>query len=184
MLRKQNRLQEGQTCFSILPEQPFPGVLSSHPVQALCQWMSTSLVGNDTNILSSLPSGAQFHFNMSAGLITQGHRNIIFSPSLTVHEHVLLFPSKANTKTMDTHTHTPLSFAKSFFFFRLCIHMTYIWKITYNSKLSCENILVKMMVSEKKTNMFLFSTQSCNCQRHTDPNNNKFLSVIGAVVIG
>lgn len=124
MLRKQNRLQEGQTCFSILPEQPFPGVLSSHPVQALCQWMSTSLVGNDTNILSSLPSGAQFHFNVSAGLITQGHRNIIFSPSLTVHEHVLLFPSKANTKTMDTHTHThTIEFCQKFFFFSDCAYI-------------------------------------------------------------
>lgn len=114
MLRKQNRLQEGQTCFPILPEQPFPGVLSNHPGRALCQWMSTSLVGSDTDILSSLPSGAQFHFNMTAGLITQGHRNIIFSPSLIAHEHVLPFPSKANTKTTATHTHS-FEFCQKFF---------------------------------------------------------------------
>lgn len=110
MLRKQNRLQEGQYYLS----SPSPSVLSNHPVRALCQWMSTSLVGSDTDILSSLVSGTQFHFNMTAGLIIQGHRNIIFSHH-SLHMNIFPFPSKAKSKTTAPSTHTPLSFAKSFF---------------------------------------------------------------------
>lgn len=59
-------------CLSTVGEHPFLGVPSNQPgFWSLLQWTRADLAGRDMGIISFLASGAQPHFDMTAGLITQ-----------------------------------------------------------------------------------------------------------------